>query len=175
MIFVRDKILSGVVLAAAFALLLVFASPNYRQGEPSQAGRPAPDFSLQLDGKPIKLSDLRGKVVVLNFWATWCPPCVQEMASLNRLHAQIQPLGAMVLGVSVDTDEAAYHNFLRDHSIQFPNHREPASGIAATYGTSMYPETYIIGKDGKIARKIAGPQDWGTSDWSTYIRQLAGH
>jgi len=169
----KDKILSALVLVGAFGLLLVFASPTYRQGEPSQAGRPAPEFSFELNGKPAKLSDLRGKVVVLNFWATWCPPCVTEMPSLNRLHAQIAPMGAMVLGVSVDVDEAAYNRFLLDNQIHFPNHREPSSGIAATYGSSMYPETYIIGKDGKITRKIAGPQNWDAPEWAAYIQQLA--
>ncbi len=169
----KDKVLSGVVIAGAFLLLLVFARPTYRQGEASQAGRPAPDFSFTLDGKPTRLSGLRGKIVVLNFWATWCPPCVQEMPSLNRLHAQLEPMGAMVLGVSVDVDEDAYNNFLRDYQIRFPNHREPATGVAAAYGSSMFPETYIIGRNGKIARKIIGPQNWDSPDWLAYFQQLA--
>ena len=168
----KDKILSGLVVAGAFTLLLVFASPSYRQGEPSQAGRPAPEFTFQLDGKPTPLSALRGKVVVLNFWATWCPPCVEEMPALNRLHAQLEPLGGVVLGVSVDRDEAAYRKFLADHQIRFPNHRDSGSEIAAEYGSMMYPETYIIGADGKIARKIIGPQNWDAPDWLAYFQQL---
>ncbi len=169
----KDKILSGVVLLGAFALLLAFASPTFRQGEPGMAGRPAPDFSFQLNGQQTSLSALRGKVVVLNFWATWCPPCVQEMPSLDRLHAKLEPLGGMVLGVSVDKDEAAYRKFLQEHQIRFPNHLDPDAKIAIEYGSVMYPETYIIGPDGKIARKIIGPQTWDSPEWLTYFRQFS--
>jgi peroxiredoxin len=161
-----------VVLAGVAAVLLVFAAPSYRQGEPSQAGRPAPEFSFVLDGKPAKLADLRGRVIVLNFWATWCPPCVEEMPSLNRLHAQLAPINGMVLGVSVDKDAGDYERFLRDHGIQFPNHRDAAATVAAAYGSAMYPETYIIGPDGKIARKIIGPQNWNSPEWLAYIKTL---
>ena len=171
----KNKLVSGLALVAAAALLLLFASPSYRQGEPSMAGKPAPEFSFQLDGKPAHLADLRGKVVVLNFWATWCPPCVEEAPSLNRLHAQIAPLGGMVLGVSVDEDAAAYEQFLRDLQIRFPNHRDPSKQIAAEYGTVMYPETYIIGRDGKIVRKIIGPQNWDSSDYFSYVKSLLEH
>jgi peroxiredoxin len=170
----RDKILSGVVIAGALALLLAFARPTFRQGEPSQAGRPAPEFTFELDGRPVQLSSLRGQIVVLNFWATWCPPCVEEMPSLDRLHAQLAPLGGMVLGVSVDRDEDAFTRFLRDHQIRFPNHRDPSAAIAVEYGSVMYPETYIIARDGKIARKIIGPQNWDSPDWIAYFQRLAG-
>jgi peroxiredoxin len=169
----KDRVISGVVLAVAAGLLLVFASPTYRQGEAAQTGKPAPEFSFTLDGKAQRLADLRGKVVVLNFWATWCPPCVEEMPSLEKLHAKAGAIGALVLGVSVDRDEAAYTGFLREHQIRFPNHRDPSGRIALEYGTSMYPETYIIGKDGKIARKIVGPQNWDAPEWFEYLQALA--
>jgi len=154
------------------ALLLLFASPSYRQGEPSVAGRPASDFSFQLDGKPARLADLRGKVVVLNFWATWCPPCVEEMPSLNRLNQQVRPQGVIVLGVSVDEDPAAYEKFLRDNNITFPTYRDPSRKIAERYGTFMYPETYIIDRRGRIARKIIGAQRWDQPDHFAYLQTL---
>ena len=168
----KSKLLSGIALAAAAALVLVFASPSYRQGEPSIAGSSAPEFEFTLNGKPARLSDLRGRVVVLNFWATWCPPCVEEMASLNKLHQQIAPQGAMVLGISVDDDAAAYEKFLRDHQIVFPTYRDPSKQIAERYGSSMYPETYIIGRDGRIARKIIGPQNWTSPELVGYVEGL---
>ncbi len=168
----KSKLLSGVALAAAAALVLVFASPSYRQGEPSIAGSSAPEFQFTLDGKPARIADLRGRVVVLNFWATWCPPCVEEMASLNKLHEKIAPRGALVLGISVDDDRAAYEKFLRDHQIVFPTFRDPSKRIAERYGSSMYPETYIIGRDGRIARKIIGPQNWTSADLQQYIVEL---
>ena len=169
----KSRILSGSALAGALGLLLVFASPSYRQGEPSIAGRPARDFSFTLDGKPTTLSAQKGKVVVLNFWATWCPPCVEEMPSLNALHAALAGKGVIVLGVSVDEDAAAYENFRVTHSLRFPTHRDPSKQIAIRYGTNMYPETYIIGRDGRIARKIIGPQDWARPDLTEYLEKLA--
>src|ERR1700678_1387899 len=89
----KRKLNTGIVLAFIAGLLFLFARPDYRQGEPSLRGRPGKDFSLVLNGKPSHLSDLKGKVVLLNFWATWCPPCVDEAPSLNALQERIGPLG----------------------------------------------------------------------------------
>jgi peroxiredoxin len=168
----RDKIMSAVALIGAAGLLLLFASPTYRQGEPSIAGQMAPDFAFTLDGKPTRLSDLRGKVVVLNFWATWCPPCVDEMPSLDALHATLAPQGGMVLGISVDDTDEVYSEFLQRLNIRFPNYRDPAKEINVRYGSVMFPETYIIQKDGRIARKIIGPQEWTSDRHLSYLREL---
>src|SRR6202451_1537053 len=144
----KRKLNTGVVLAFIAGLIFLFARSDYRQGEPSLRGKPAKDFALTLDGKPAHLSDLRGKVVVLNFWATWCPPCVEEIGALNALQAKLAPLGATVRGVSMDEDDDAYQKFLREHNVPFPNFRDPSKKIAESYGSVMYPETYIIGPDG---------------------------
>lgn len=167
------KVVSGLALAGAAGLLLLFASPTYRQGEPTLVGQEAKDFSFTLNGRPAKLSDLRGKVVVLNFWATWCPPCVQEMPSLNRLHQRLAAQGGMVLGISVDEDGEAYEKFLREHQIAFPNDRNPSKSIPASYGTHMYPETYVIDPAGKIARKFIGPREWDQDDMVLWLIELA--
>ena len=168
----RNKLFSAIALTGAAGLLLVFASPSYRQGEPSMAGKSAPDFTFTLGGKPMRLSDLRGKVVVLNFWASWCPPCVEETPALNNLHAQMAPQGVFLLGVSVDDDHAAYEKFLTDHRVLFATWRDPAKKVNAEYGTFMYPETYIVARDGKVARKIIGPQDWTNSEHIGYLQDL---
>src|SRR5580693_9223068 len=118
------KIAAWGVVAIAALVVVFFAMPSYRQGEASVAGKTAEDFSIELSGKPGHLSDLKGKVVVLNFWATWCPPCVEETPSLNRLEKYIDSRGGMVLGVSIDEDGAAYEQFLRDHSVVFPTYRD---------------------------------------------------
>ncbi len=168
----KNKLLSGLALAAAAAMMLIFASPSYRQSEPSVAGSKAPDFSFAPNGSPVRLADLRGRVVVLNFWATWCPPCVAEMASLNRLHQQIAPQGGLVLGISVDEDSAAYEKFLQEHQVRFPTYRDPSKKISSRYGTFMYPETYVIDRDGRIARKIIGPQNWDSPELVAYLNTL---
>ena len=156
----KGKLIGGLAFLGAVAVLYVFAMPSYRQGEPSIAGRVAPDFALELDGKAMRLSDLRGKVVVLNFWASWCPPCVEETPSLIALHRRIADRGGLVLGVSLDDDQAAYERFLTEHGVVFPTYLDARKAIPSTYGTAMYPETYIVGRDGRIARKVVGPQEW---------------
>src|SRR5690242_14400671 len=155
------KIAAWGVLAAALGVIVLFAMPSYRQGEASIAGKTAQDFPLELSGKPAHLADLKGKVVVLNFWATWCPPCVEETPALNHLQKYIESRKGVILGVAADEDPAAYERFLRDQSVVFPTYLDPTSKenhspIAQQYGTSLYPETYIIDRHGKIARKFIG-------------------
>src|SRR6266516_1849358 len=138
------KIAAWAVVGLAGLVVVFFAMPSYRQGEASIAGRKALDFPLEIAGKPGHLADLKNKVVVLNFWATWCPPCVEETPSLNRLQKYIESRGGMVLGVSVDEDPAAYEKFMKDQGVIFLTFREPTRKLALDYGTSMYPDTYII-------------------------------
>jgi cytochrome c biogenesis protein CcmG, thiol:disulfide interchange protein DsbE len=156
----KQKLLGGLAMVGAIAVLYVFAMPSYRQGEPSIAGRRASDFTITADGKQFHLSDLRGKVVVLDFWASWCPPCVEEASSLNALQERISTQGGTVLGISWDDDPAAYQKFLQEHGVNFPTYRDDNRKIGTNYGTVMIPEAYLISRDGRIARKIVGQQDW---------------
>jgi peroxiredoxin len=155
----KHKILGPIALILVAAVLYVFAAPSYRQGEDSLAGRRAKDFPLQIAGA-THLADLRGKVVVLDFWASWCPPCLEEVQSLNSLQQAIGPRGGVVLGVSEDEDAAAYEKFLQDNHVVFPSYRDPTKKIKQSYGTVMIPETYLIDREGRLARKIVGAQDW---------------
>ncbi len=167
-----SKLFTGVVLVVALGVVALFAAPSYRQSEPGIAGQTPYDFTFDMNGRQMHFSDLRGKVVLLNFWASWCPPCVEEIGSLNNLHNKIKDRGAMVLGVSVDVDQALYEKFLKEHNVPFPNYRDASSKIPQTYGTVMYPETYIIGTDGRILRKIIGPQTWDGPELSGYLDSL---
>jgi cytochrome c biogenesis protein CcmG, thiol:disulfide interchange protein DsbE len=170
----KRKLKTGLVLAFIAGLIVLFARPEYRQGEPSLRGRSAKDFQLTLDGKPAHLSDLRGKVVVLNFWASWCPPCVDEAPSLNDLQQRIAPLGGVVLGVNagVNDSESGYDDFLKAQNIDFPAYFDSSKQIALSYGTSMYPETYVIDRKGRIDRKIIGPQDWTGPTMMAYLNSV---
>jgi peroxiredoxin len=166
-------------LVAFLGIIAVFAMPSYRHGEASLAGKRAQDFSMELAGKPAHLSDFRGKVVVLNFWGTWCPPCIEETPALNRLQKYLAARNGVVLGVAADEDAVQYESFLREHGVIFPTYRDPAtkeqhSPIAKTYGTVMIPETYIIDRDGKIARKIIGMQEWDSPEMLAYFDSILG-
>src|ERR1700731_5098247 len=126
------------VIGVAMVVLVLFAMPTYRQGEASIAGKTAQDFPLEVWGKPGHLTDLKGKVVVLNFWGTWCPPCIEETPALNRLQKYIEARNGVVLGVAADEDPAVYEAFLREHGVIFPTYRDPATKathcpIASTY------------------------------------------
>ena len=155
----KHKILGPLGLILAAGVVFSFFLPSYRHGEASLAGSKAKDFALQIPGAS-HLADLRGKVVVLNFWASWCPPCVEETQSLNRLQQAIAAKGGVVLGVSVDEDKAAYEKFLVDNHVVFPTYDDTSKKSATDYGTTMFPETYLIDREGRFARKIVGPQDW---------------
>ena len=173
------RIAAWFAVLAAVAVLVLFAMPSYRQGEASLAGKTAEDFALQLDGKSAHLSDLKGKVVVLNFYGTWCQPCIEETPSLNQLHNHIKSKNAVVLGIAADEDPLAYAKFQRDQNVVFPTFRDPQtkderSPIALTYGTSMYPETYILDRRGKILRKLIGEQQWDSPDMLAYFDWVLG-
>lgn len=168
------KIMAWGSMLGAFAVIYFFTFPHYRQGESSVAGKTAEDFSLTLNGKQTKLSDMRGKVVVLNFWASWCGPCVEETPGLIALQQRIASRNGVVLGVSIDEDENAYDKFVREQRVNFPTYRDPSKQIATDYGTSMWPETYIIDRKGKILRKIIGPQDWNSPEMTAYFDAILG-
>jgi peroxiredoxin len=176
---ISPKIVAWGGLAAFLGIIVVFALPSYRHGEASIAGKRAEDFTMELGGKSTRLSDLRGKVVVLNFWGTWCPPCIEETPALNRLQKYIASRDGVVLGVAADEDPSVYEQFLREHGVTFQTYRDPAtkdnlSPIAQSYGTVKVPETYIIDRQGKIARKIIGFQEWDSPEMLAYFDSILG-
>jgi len=136
-------------------------------------GDSAPSFSIAADnGRMISLKDFGGKLLVLNFWATWCPPCVDEIPSLDQFQRELASSGVVVLGVSVDKDEKAYRQFLSRAKVSFLTARDPDNKINADYGTFRYPETYIINSSGKVVMKIVSNTDWADQRMVTYVRSL---
>ena len=123
----------------------------------------APNFSVTTDSsKKLTRSNFGGKILVLNFWASWCQPCVAELPSLNELHKRLGPKGLVVLGVSLDKNEKNYKQFLKRAGIAFETSRDPEANISASYGTFKYPETYIINADGVVIEKIISDRNWIT-------------
>jgi cytochrome c biogenesis protein CcmG, thiol:disulfide interchange protein DsbE len=126
-----------------------------------EAGDRAPKFSITTEsGQKISNKEFGGKLLVVNFWATWCPPCVEEMPSLNEFARTMQPAGVVVLGISVDRSEKAYRDFLARNQLAFQVARDPEETISSTYGTFKWPETYVIDREGKVVQKYIGPRDW---------------
>jgi cytochrome c biogenesis protein CcmG, thiol:disulfide interchange protein DsbE len=135
------------------------------------AGDTAPEFSITADnGRAVSMPSFGGKLLVLNFWATWCPPCVQETPSLSQFAADYANKGVVVLGVSVDKDLKAYQAFLQRFHPAFLTARDFV--IHEEYGTFMYPETYFIDAKGKVVKKIAEGADWNDPQLRQYVNSL---
>jgi peroxiredoxin len=154
-----DRILMVLMVLLAGALCY-FVSAAFQETV-IQAGDKAPDFEITTDsGQAVSLKQFGGKLLVLNFWATWCPPCVEEIPSLNRFQEELKPQGVVVVAVSVDRNAAKYKQFLQRRPVSFQTARDPESSIPAKYGTFKYPETYIINAKGEVVWKFIGPEDW---------------
>ena len=144
----------------------------YSGSHPARIGSNAPDFTVQDSDHTITLSQFRGQVVVLNFWATWCPPCIEETPSLVQMQARLKNKGVVVLAVSIDADDAAYHKFLKDYSVNMVTVRDEAKKAATLYGTFGWPESYVIDRNGVIRRKFIGPVDWNSPEVTDYLSKL---
>jgi peroxiredoxin len=139
-----------------------------------EKGAPAPNFTLpDLDGKMVSLADYRGKVVLLNIWATWCPPCVEEMPSMEKLHQELKEEKFVILAVSIDESGAnAVLPFMKNHRLNFPALIDSAGAIKGLYQTTGVPESFIIDKDGRIVEDVVGPMDWAADGAIRYFREL---
>jgi peroxiredoxin len=136
-------------------------------------GDAAPEFSIVTDnGKTVTPAEFGGKLLVLNFWATWCPPCVEEMPSLEQFHKTFSPKGVVVLGISVDKDQQVYQQFLKQAGVTFLTARDNGKRINLEYGTVKFPETYIIGSNGKVLSKIIAGQNWMEPNVIRYVESL---
>lgn len=154
-----------------FVALTLLISGCDRGDHPGQIGQPAPLFAVSDGQTSVDLAKLRGKVVVLNFWASWCPPCLEELPSMNSLQRQLPQVS--VVGVSIDQDKEAYASFLRRHSTAFLTVDDVAQRSNALYSTFRPPETYIIDKAGTIRRKFIGPQDWTSPEIIDFLKKLS--
>jgi cytochrome c biogenesis protein CcmG, thiol:disulfide interchange protein DsbE len=160
------------IIALSTAALLIFAVTGCDRGShPEQLGTRAPMFALNDGEHAVDLNQLHGHVVLLNFWASWCAPCLEELPSLEQLQRDMPQV--QVVAVSTDDNAAAYERFLKEHSVSLLTVRDGEQRSNGMYGTSRFPETYIIDKSGMIRRKFIGPQEWTSPEIVNYLTKLA--
>jgi peroxiredoxin len=154
----------GIVILISVFTLVWLQSAKY---EPLAVGKPAPDFSLaDLNDKPYRLSDFRGKVVFLNFWATWCKPCREEMPSMEILNKNFEKDGLVILAVSIDrvTTSKDIPPFVKGLNLTFPVLIDSWGRTDKPYKRMGVPETFIIDREGIIQEIVIGPRDWTRID-----------
>jgi peroxiredoxin len=152
----------------AAGVLVLALSGCYSNSRPSRIGSSAPDFTVE----NVTLSRLHGQVVVLNFWATWCAPCVEEVPSLIEMQRRMKGKGVTVLAVSVDADGGAYQRFIKDHNVSLLTVRDADQKSNSLYGTSKFPETFIIDRNGVVRRKFIGAVEWTDPEITDYLSKL---
>ena len=167
---VKTDLLLKISIAALLAVLVYAIYGALRERVVAQ-GDAAPAFRVVADnGAEVGVPDFGGKVLELKFWATWCPPCVEETPSLSQFAAAYKDKGVVVMALSVDRDERAYRAFLRKYRPAFLTARD--FRVHADYGTFVYPETYIIDARGKVKMKIAEGADWNDPRLAQFVGSL---
>jgi peroxiredoxin len=173
----QSVIITIIIVLALLAFMALRQKDSfikYLKPEAVTVGLPAPEFTLPgLDGQMVSLSDYRGKVVVVNIWATWCPPCVDEMPSLEKLYREFKDQNFAILAVSIDSEGIeAVAPFMKKNGLTFPALLDPQLTIRTTYKTTGVPETFIIDKKGILVKKVIGPLDWAGPEVRRFIRRL---
>lgn len=178
----RQWIIVGVVVA----LLAVLVGVGWTMRDrflPVEVGSSAPEVNAtDLNGRPVRLSQLRGQVVLLNIWATWCGPCQQEMPSMQRLFDSLKGEGLRIVAVSVDArpgtpDESGRPGgdvaaFTREFGLSFDVWQDPSGAVSRDYRTTGIPESFLVDKRGKIVKKVIGALEWDDPATVALIRRL---
>ncbi|HEX9814318.1 MAG TPA: TlpA disulfide reductase family protein [Myxococcota bacterium] len=160
---------AGVVAAMLFALFMDSDTP-VRIGR----GTSAPAFELRRagGGSSLSLEQLRGKVVLFNFWATWCKPCEDEMPAMERLYRALAGTDFELVAISVDEDEAAVVSFVDRLGLSFPVLMDSSQQVSAAYQTFRFPESLLVGRDGVVLERYVGPKEWDADAYVDRIRRL---
>jgi thiol-disulfide isomerase/thioredoxin len=157
-------------IGVSLVLGLVVATGCDRGSHPGNIDKSAPQFVISDGTRTVDLSKLRGHVVVLNLWATYCAPCIEELPSLLALQRRMPDLA--VVAVSMDQDPEIYRRFLVQHHVDVLTFRDQDRRIFGLYGTEQIPETYIIDREGVLRRKFVSAQDWTSPEITGYLAKL---
>lgn len=169
-----QRIVAGVLAALMLVAAGWLLAEAPRLPPPIATGRPAPDFSLASldDGAPVTLSSLAGRVVLLNFWATWCKPCEEEMPAMERLYKSLQGEPFELLAVSVDDEAATVQAFQERLGLSFPILLDPEKHASEEYQSFRFPESYLIDREGILVARYIGPREWDAPEYRERIRRL---
>lgn len=165
----RSKIVYVISLLSILPLMGMVVTQVY-----SDVGKVAPVFQLEdLNGKTVSLKEFMGKVIVLNFWATWCAPCRAEMPSLENLYRNLKDKGLVIIGVSVDSSEKTVQSFVKERGITFPILLDKRKEVSFDdYGVIGLPVTFLIDKKGIIVDKVFGERQWDSEEVKEKIKRL---
>ena len=165
-----------IIIAVAVVILLQGKDALFDVPQKSRVaqGLPAPTFIFPgLDGRMVDLQAYRGKVVFLNIWATWCPPCREEMPSMEGLYQELKREDFEILAVSIDeAGAAAVAPFMKKYHLSFPALLDPEGKMKNLYGVTGVPESFIINKEGIIEKIVIGPMDWAAPEAVLFFRDL---
>jgi peroxiredoxin len=171
-------VLTILLVLIASVVLIIFLrderDSTLETTSPIQPEVEAPDFTFSdLNGVKVSLAAYRGKVVMVNIWATWCPPCRQEMPSMQRLYEKFKGENFEILAVSIDSEgREAVAPFMRKMNLTFPALLDPGETIRPLYGITGVPESFIIDKKGIVVEKIIGPANWATPEVFLFFKDL---
>jgi len=174
------KSLIYALLAALLAVPAAFAAEKVTEADfkavglaPLPQGTQSVDFTLSdPGGKKVSLSSFKGKVVLLNFWATWCPPCRGEMPSMERLYQKLKAKGLVILAVDLQEEAKTVQKFVKEKKITFPILLDTDGRVGTTYGARSIPTSYIIGRDGSALGGIVGGREWDTPELIAFLTRL---
>jgi peroxiredoxin len=138
-----------------------------------RAGTKAPHFSGQtLEARPLSMADLQGKVVVLNFWASWCSECRPEMPALQRLHRELAPRGLAIIGINAREGAETIRRYSKELGLTFPLVLDPDGEINALYGVVALPATFVVGRDGRAVAFVVGSREWASAPARALVEAL---
>lgn len=168
-----NALLVTAIVVVAVAIIFSIVLRQKERFKPVLEGSVAPDFTLpDLKGRMVSLSDYKGKVIFLNFWATWCKPCREEMPSMEVIYNNLNGQNFEILAVSLDKDAGVAERFTRELGLTFPILHDKRGRIKELYKTTGVPETFIIDQDGIIREKVIGPRDWRDPESTRVILDL---
>ena len=171
----RWIVLAGLLVAGLALPTRAFGADPSEALSLIRAARPtaAPDFTVPgLTGQALRLSDFKGQMVFLNFWATWCPPCKEEMPSMERLNRRFRGQGFTMVAISIDADTAAVPPFVKQFGLTFPIGLDPKMEVASGYALRALPTTVLIGRSGRMVAFAFGPRDWDSAAAHALIEGL---